>query len=173
MIVGEKVTLRALNLEDSKIILRWVNNPNLKHLTGTVYPVSDIEHDSWYKAKINDSRDKVFGIQFNQNNMLLGVIGFKNIDYINRNAELYVYIGEEDYWGKGIGSEAISMLIKFSFEELNFHRVYLSVFSYNTRAIKSYEKVGFKVEGILKESVFRQGKYHDKNLMAIINETRS
>ena len=168
MINGERIILRALNQNDFQKVLEWANNPQLKYLTGTIYPVSELEHETWMKNKIIDKTERLFGIQDKTNNQLIGLVGLKKMDFINRNTELYIYIGEENYWGKGLGSEATSVATKFAFDELNFHRVYLMVFSYNTRAINSYEKVGFRKEGILKDSLYKSGKYHDKVLMALI-----
>ncbi|MFC3748197.1 GNAT family N-acetyltransferase [Paenibacillus sp. GCM10012306] len=170
MIVGELVNLRALNIKDSNQILEWVNNPELKYLIGTTYPVSEIEHEIWFQNKLTDKLNKIFGIQEQSCNVLIGIIGLNNIDFINRNAELYVYIGDEKYWGKRLGSDAIETLVRFAFNELNLHRISLFVFSYNTRAIKAYQKVGFVTEGIMKESLFKSGKYYDKVLMAILND---
>ncbi|MCM3163756.1 GNAT family N-acetyltransferase [Metabacillus litoralis] len=169
MIVSELVNLRALNKNDSQQILKWINNPELKYLTGTVYPISEFEHEKWFENKLTEKVNKMFGIEEKTTNNLIGVIGFNNTDFINRNTEIFVYIGNDEYWGKGIGTDAVKSIIKFAFEDLNLHRVSLGVFSYNSRAIKAYEKVGFETEGIMKESVFKAGKYHDKVLMAIIN----
>lgn len=170
LIIGERVTLRALKRDDAQQILEWVNNPKLKYLTGTVYPVSEVEHEKWFENKLNEKVNKIFGIEEHTTTSLIGVIGLNNTDLINRNAELYIYIGDESYWGKGLGTDAARALIKFVFEELNLHRVSLVVFSYNKRAINAYEKVGFVSEGIMRESLFKDGKYHDKILMAIIND---
>lgn len=170
MILGEKVFLKALNYSDSPKLLEWVNDPTLKYLTGTIYPVSDMEHKKWFENRICDATGKMFGIEDKFTGELIGVIGLKSIDFINRNAELYIYIGDKNYWGEGLGTEATKLLISFAFNELNLHRIYLMVFSYNTRAIKSYEKVGFKKEGIMRESIYKAGKYHDKIFMGIINK---
>jgi UDP-4-amino-4,6-dideoxy-N-acetyl-beta-L-altrosamine N-acetyltransferase len=169
MIDGKNIVIRAINQNDSSLILNWVNQPEIKYLIGTIYPVSDIEHEKWFQSRLLDKNNKMFGIQTKNNEQLVGIVGLTNLDFINRNCELYIYIGEKDYWGKGLGSEATSLIVKFAFEELCLHRVYLSVFSYNTRAIKAYEKVGFKQEGLMKDSLYKKGKYHDKVLMSIIN----
>jgi len=169
VISGEKVNLRALRKTDSLKILEWVNNPKLKYFTGTIYPVSEIEHEKWFENKLNDKINKMFGIEEQATNEFIGIIGLNNTDLINRSAELYIYIGDENYWGKGLGSDAMKTLVEFAFEELNLHRLSLTVFSYNTRAIKAYKKVGFETEGIMRDSLFRAGKYHDKVLMAILN----
>lgn len=170
LIIGERVNLRALKKEDAKQILEWINNPKLKHLTGTVYPVSEVEHEKWFENKLNEKVNKIFGIEECATKNLVGVIGLKNTDIINRSTELYIYIGAESYWGKGLGTDAVRTLTRFIFEELNLHRVSLIVFSYNKRAISAYEKVGFVFEGVMRESLFKGGKYHDKILMALIND---
>lgn len=170
LVIGEKVIIRALKRDDAQQILKWVNNPKMRYLTGTLYPVSDVEHEKWFENKLNEKVDKVFGIQESTTESLIGIIGLKNNDLINRSAELYTYIGDELQWGKGLGTDAVRTLIRFAFDELNLHRVSLVVFSYNTRAISAYEKVGFVTEGIMRESHFKDGKYHDKILMAILND---
>ncbi|WP_282033712.1 GNAT family N-acetyltransferase [Metabacillus indicus] len=170
MLIGEQITLRALKRDDSDKILEWVNNPKLKFLTGTVFPVSEVEHEKWFENKLNEKTNKIFGIEEHTTKHFIGVVGLNNTDFINRNTELYIYIGDENHWGKGLGTDAVKTLINFVFEELNLHRISLVVFAYNTRAIKAYEKVGFVSEGVMRESLFKNGNYHDKILMAIINE---
>lgn len=162
------VSLRALKRSDSENILQWCNDPELKFLTGTLYPISSIEHEKWFESKACEPLNKLFIIEDKKNKIPIGVIGCKETDLINRNTEMYIYIGEKEYWGKGYGSDAISTFTSFCFNELNLHRVYLYVFSYNERAIRSYEKVGFKIEGRLRDSVYKKGCYYDKILMAIL-----
>lgn len=168
MIVGSSVSLRALNVQDSTQILEWVNNPELKRMIGTVFPISDFEHISWFEKKISSSSEKMFGIQFESEKKLVGIVGLKNIDYINSNAELYIYIGDDNYMGKGLGKDTLITILKFAFEELNLHRIYLEVFAYNNKAKMLYEKVGFEVEGVLRDSLYKNGKYHNKYVMGII-----
>lgn len=174
MIIGNKVKLCALNESDSSKILEWINNPELKKMIGTVFPISNLEHKIWFEKKItNNNYERIFGIKEFRGESLIGIIGLKNIDYVNSNAELYIYLGEEESKGRGLGKDAITTLIKFAFEEMNLHRLYLEVFSYNLPAQSSYKKSGFKVEGILKESLYREGKYHDKVIMGIIKNSLS
>jgi RimJ/RimL family protein N-acetyltransferase len=91
----------------------------------------------------------------------IGVTSLINIDTKNRNAECIIDIGEKEYWGKGYDSESLKLLLEYAFKELNLHRVSLRVFSFNERAIHIYNKLGFKKEGVLRESLFRNGKWHD------------
>ena len=79
-------------------------------------------------------------------------------------------IGDKDYWGKGYGSDALKVLIRFIFEEVNIYKIKLNVFSFNKRAISCYKKLGFKEEGILKDELYRNGKYFDIIPMALFKE---
>ena len=91
------------------------------------------------------------------------------MDERNRHAELGVVIGEKAYWGQGYGSDAICTLLRFGFEEMNLHRIYLRVYEDNARGIRAYEKCGFCQEGRLREANFRQGRYHDELVMGILS----
>jgi RimJ/RimL family protein N-acetyltransferase len=84
------------------------------------------------------------------------------------NAFVAIGIGERDYWSKGYGSDALRTLVRYGFLELNLHRVSLGVFEYNARAIKAYEKVGFKMEGRERGAMLRDGKRWDFFCMGIL-----
>lgn len=101
VISGKKVQLRGITHEDVPLIYQWVNREDLRDLTGTLYPVSEYEHEQWIKNVTTDSKQKLFAIYVD--NSCIGTIGIKNIDYFNSNAELFISIGEEapDYCGGG------------------------------------------------------------------------
>lgn len=101
VISGKKVQLRGITHEDTSLIYQWVNREDLRDLTGTLYPVSEYEHEQWIKNVTTDSKQKLFAIYVD--NSCIGTIGIKNIDYFNSNAELFISIGEEapDYAGGG------------------------------------------------------------------------
>jgi RimJ/RimL family protein N-acetyltransferase len=78
-------------------------------------------------------------------------------------------LGEKAYWGQGFGTDATRTALAFAFGELNLHRVELEVFDFNPRAMRCYEKAGFRYEGIRRQAFFRNGRYHDIHLMAILD----
>lgn len=170
MILGKDIKLRALNNKDKEKILYWANDPDIKVLIGGIFPVSEIEHQRWFESKVLEPINKIFGIEYNENSEIIGIIGLKDTDLVNRSSELYIYIGNKEYWGKGYGTQAVSRLVEFCFEELNLNRISLCVFDYNERAIASYKKAGFKVEGVLRQSLYKKGKYHDKVLMSVLRD---
>lgn len=160
--------LRGLNFKDKEYLLNWNRDEEIRRLTGALYSVSEIEHEEWFKNKSISKTEKMWCIVDFNSKEPIGVVGLKNFDYISRNSELYIYIGEKKFWGKGIGSKVTSQVLQIAFENLNLHKVYLSVFSYNLRAIKMYEKIGFQVEGELIDNVFRDGKFHNTFIMGKI-----
>jgi RimJ/RimL family protein N-acetyltransferase len=98
----------------------------------------------------------------------IGIVGLINLDYKNRNAECIIDIGEKNYWGKGYGLEGLKLLLNYAFYEMNLHRVFLRVYSFNERAIRLYTKIGFQEEGSSRQSLFRNGEWHDIIHMGIL-----
>ncbi|WP_223292378.1 GNAT family N-acetyltransferase [Salipaludibacillus neizhouensis] len=101
-------------------------------------------------------------------NKEIGRVALPFLDYEHRNTEILIMIGEKDYWGKGYGKEAFQLLLDYVFIELNLHRVGLKVFSFNEKAIRMYGKLDFQVEGKLRESLYRNGKWHNIYLMGLL-----
>ena len=171
MISGEKIYLQGITKEDAPMIYKWVNREDLRALTGTLYPVSEFEHGTWVEKQVTGSDRKLFMICCRESDRKIGTIGLRNFDWINRNAELFISIGEtEEYTSKGYGSDAVKTFVKYCFEHINLHKIYLHVFESNGRAIRCYEKAGFQREGILKEHHFSRGAYEAVLVMSILSE---
>lgn len=163
MIVGQKIELRGIEKKDAPLIYDWVNQAELRELTGTVYPVSEYEHEKWIASVTCSDNRKIFAIY--RDDRCVGTIGLKNIDYINSNAELFVSIGDQSSRNLGGGTDAVSTLVSYCFLHLNLHRIYLHVFESNVKAIHCYEKAGFSVEGKLLDHHFAKGKYENVLVM--------
>lgn len=168
MIKGKKIVLRALEKDDLRRCWKWINNPGVTKDMGSSIPKSMHEEEKWYERIQESKKDKVFAIQVNKKH--IGNISLDNIDSHNKRAELGIMIGDKNYWDKGYGTDAIKTLLSMGFNELNLHKIYLHVFPSNKRALKCYEKCGFKKEGVLREHVFKGGKYQDLIVMSIINK---
>jgi RimJ/RimL family protein N-acetyltransferase len=100
----------------------------------------------------------------------IGFVGLGGIRWTHGDAWVGIGIGEREYWGRGCGTEAMRMTLRFAFDELNLHRVSLTVFEYNLRAIRSYEKAGFRVEGKLRQFMRRDGRRWDLMFMGILKK---
>jgi RimJ/RimL family protein N-acetyltransferase len=109
-----------------------------------------------------------FGVRARENGHLIGFLGLWDIEINHLDSVISIGIGEPEYWGKGYGTEAMQMALRYAFTELNLYRVSLFVFSYNKRAIHSYVKTGFKLEGIQRKAMSRDGGRHDIVAMGVL-----
>lgn len=111
-----------------------------------------------------------FAIETLEEHKYIGGCGVNSVDWKNSIVVVGIFIGDKDYWSKGYGTDAMQILIKFIFNEMNINKIKLQVFSFNERAINSYKKCGFKVEGVHRQEIFRNGKYHDDIIMGLLRE---
>ncbi len=171
---GELVNLRAITETDIKPCVEYLNNPDiiLNLDDDAPMPVSYEHEKEWFTENIkNKDIYKGFHLAIEtKDGRFLGSCGANDIDAKNRIATVGLFIGDKDYLGKGYGTEAMKLLLSFTFNELNINKVKLHVFEFNKRAIKSYEKCGFKVEAVAREAIFRFGKYHDEYIMSILKD---
>lgn len=173
MITGDKTIIKGLTKDSSLLIYNWVNQEDLRLFTGTVYPISEYEHENWIQHIASSTDKKLFLICDKESGVAIGTIGLKNFDSLSRHAELFISIGSTDFVSNknkksGYGSDAVITLTNYCFNHLNLHKVSVSVFASNIRAIRCYEKAGFTTEGVLREHHFSNGKYEDVIIMAKI-----
>ena len=168
-IVGERLYLSPINSEDYELYTKWMNDfETAKYITQLTNVVS-LDAEKEYLANITSSKYH-FAIVLNEEDRLIGNISLMNVHEVDRNAELGIFIGEATDRNKGYGSEAIKLLLDFSFNYLNFHNIMLKAYSFNERAINAYEKCGFKEFGTWKESHYFDGKYYDEVFMSILKD---
>lgn len=165
-----KIILRKMTSEDIELYHSWRNDVEVMKSTS---PFLDIYHidetGEFVKQVILGSKSaKSYIIVEKEHNKPIGITSLINIDYKNRNAECIIDIGDKNYWNKGYGTETMKLLLNYSFLEMNLHKISLRVFLFNDKAIKLYEKIGFKHEGRLRENIFREGKWHDIINMGIL-----
>ncbi|MBI5837828.1 MAG: GNAT family N-acetyltransferase [Candidatus Eisenbacteria bacterium] len=164
---GPAVRLRALEPGDLGRALLWVNDPEITRFTGTLFPISSVEEDEWYRRMLHDPTQRAFALE-TDGGRHVGNAGFRDIQSVPRKAELWIYVGDKSKQNAGLGTAAIHELVKFGFERMNLHRVWVRVFSYNERALKAFQRCGFMPEGVLVDDVWRDGRYHDTHVLAIV-----
>lgn len=171
MISGKKVRLRAFREDDLKNVLAWLNNPAVTRYLSSMRPWSVVEERGWLdRAMRNDDPTAVTYVIESADGEYAGSIGLMHIDGRNRRAEVGVVISRPEDWGRGMGTEAMILMLRHAFEEMNLHRVTLRVYTFNERAQRSYTKIGFVEEGRLREDTYRHGAWHDTVLMGILAE---
>lgn len=169
MIRGKLTYLRPVEKTDRDLLLKWANDETVMTYLNSHFPFSEAHEEAWIDRVSRSETDRSFVISA-IDGPPVGTIGLRAINHRDRSAELGVSIYEKGYWGRGYGSDAIVALLRFVFEEMNFHRVQLDVHEDNLRARRAYEKCGFIVEGLLRGKTFRGGCYTNGILMSILAE---
>jgi len=170
LIVGERVRLRAVKKDDLPRFVEWFSDPNVRRYLDMYLPFSLTQEERWFERlqERMEKRDIVMLTIETEDGAQIGNISLFDINWKDRHAELGITIGDKDYWGQGYGTDAIRTILGLAFESMNLHRIFLRVHEDNARAINCYETVGFRREGTLRESVFREGVYLDMYLMGIL-----
>ncbi len=169
MYEGKLVRLREYRKEDVEKAKEFLNDFEVrKNLQPAIpYPYTLEDEEKWYSG-ISAVKDTYTFALETLEGRYIGGCGINSVDWKNSKVVIGIFIGDKEYWGKGYGSDAINTLVKFIFEEMNINKITLCVYSFNERAIKCYEKCGFTREGLLREELFRQGKYHDEIMMSLL-----
>lgn len=168
MIEGELVRLRAPELADLPSFVRWLNDPEVtEHLLSN--PLAGLEEqEQWYHG-LGGSDEGVLCIE-TADGRLIGYCGITRLEWEDRRCSLWLTIGEKDCWDHGYGTDVVRTMLRHLFGELNLNRVYLNVAEANARAIRAYEKCGFRKEGVLRKARFKDGRYENDVLMAMLHE---
>jgi len=172
MIFGEGIRLRAIEESDIPRFVAWLNDPDVYKNLRLLFPLGMDMEQAWYaRLKDRDPATRPMGIEIERPEgwVLIGNIGFNSVDWVNRNVEVGIFIGEKLFWSQGYGRKAMRLLLQFGFETLNLHRIMLRVHANNPRAIRSYEAAGFIHEGVLREDLFQDGRYFDVLVMSILD----
>jgi RimJ/RimL family protein N-acetyltransferase len=163
MYQGKLVRLRAFERADVEMHWAFMNDYDTVRSmsSGMLYPTSREDEARYLEQQTGYTRGEYQFAMETLSGQLIGRCGFTRVDWKNRLAEIGIMIGEAEFRGKGYGSDALRLLIRIAFEELNLHKLKLSVFAFNLQALGCYEKCGFIREGLLKDELFREGRYHD------------
>jgi RimJ/RimL family protein N-acetyltransferase len=168
MLQGQKVILRAIEPADLANYVVWLNDPEVLAWLGRYRPMSLPGEQAWYEAQAG--RDDVLNFAIEYESRHVGGCGFLNINRASQNAEVGIFIGDKSLWDQGLGKDALRTLVRYGFDYLNFHRVYLRVFAENARAVHAYEQVGFVHEGRFRQNEWRHGQWQDTLYMSILRD---
>ena len=165
-IVGERLYLSPVNIDDAELYIKWMNETVSKSFGQYHLIVASKADLKWLFEPPTDMQR--YAMVLIDGDIMIGSISIHNIDHLNRNAFLGIFIGEEEYRCKGYGAEAIRLILDYGFNTLNLHNIMLSVKADNVEGIACYKKVGFRESGRRREWVFKDGKYIDVLYMDIL-----
>jgi len=166
---NDSVTIGPVLPEDTGPMFIWMNDVDAARLDLAFRPTDWLAFKTWLDELPRNNAQLLFSIRKTFEPQIIGFIVFKNIQMVHRSADIGVRIGAEAERGKGYGTRALQLAMNYAWNHLNLHRLSLTVFAHNARAIASYKTVGFKEEGRFKHGAFIDGEWVDVIPMAALN----
>jgi RimJ/RimL family protein N-acetyltransferase len=165
-LVGKKVYLSPIDVNDAEVFTEWLNDIELLVNLQLYNGIISVENEKVLLDNL--SKEHNYSIIDFETNKLIGNCGFFDIDHVNQTAEIGIFIGDKKFRNKGYGAEALSLLIDYGLKALNFHNIMLRVYEYNKSAIRCYEKIGFKQIGKRRKALYRNLEKHDIIFMDLL-----
>ena len=166
---NEAVTIGPLLPEDTGSLFLWLNDVDAARLDLAYRPTDWLAFKAWLDELPRTQTQLVFAVRKVFEPQIVGFVVFKNIQLVHRSAEMGVRIGAESERGKGYGTKALMLAANYAWNHLNLHRLSLTVFAHNARAIAAYRTAGFREEGRLQDAAFIDGEWVDVIPMALVN----
>lgn len=168
---GSRIRLTALRQEDIPAWTRWYEDAEFGRMfdSNPAYPRSQNRVRS-YIDEVERRRENSYGFAIRPlySDDIIGYVELDGIQWNNRVGWIAIAIGDPNHRGLGYGFETMQLILRFAFHELNLHRVQLTVFEYNTRAIALYERLGFQREGAFRQALLRDGRHYDMYLYGLL-----
>lgn len=171
MSTSMRVYLRALDVDDYMLVNKWRNDDEIQSLTGgNRYYVSPTMEKKWVEEKaLDNSKDMYWAICLKDTNEMIGYLSMNNIDWRNRKADWGgIVIGEKAHRGKGCASEASYLMMEYAFSELGLHRLTGHWLEEHKTSMFLGRMLGFKQEGVLRDSVYKHNAFHNVVVMSIL-----
>ena len=168
-LLGERIYLSPKNKEDVEVFTEWLNDFETTDYIGKSGSVVTIDMEREYFEKTIYQEGGFFIVTLDDDK-LIGTVAIENINNINRTGTLGIFIGDKNYRNQGYGTEAIKLILDYAFNYLNLNNIKLDLMSFNERALKCYQKCGFKEYGRRRQSIYLNGKYYDSISMDILAE---
>lgn len=170
LIEDDLLYLRAITLADAEAIHASIIEPEIRYLTGT-RSLFTIDQVRQHIIRCENDASRIdFAICLHENDTMIGEGGIVEIDIVNQLAYFRIAMLGIENTGKGYGTRAIRLVIRYVFDVLKLNRLQLEVYSHNPHAKRVYEKAGFKVEGVLRDALLWDGVYSDEIIMSILKK---
>jgi len=172
-IVGDKVVIRPMRKEDLPVVLRWWNDPEVMYYANdNPNPCKSLQEleEEFEKEKSEWLESMARFVIETKDGTLIGNIMYRWYRPDIRSVYTGIFIGEKEYWGHGYGTEAIKLFLRYLFVDKGLHKVAVTVSDFNKRAIRAYEKCGFRKDGVLRDNAMINGKFVDHIVMSILED---
>jgi RimJ/RimL family protein N-acetyltransferase len=172
LIASGGVYLRPAERRDIPLFVRWMSDRRTTKTLLMISPIGEAMEERWFDRMIEGHAKEhwFFVICRREDDRAVGSIDLRDVSQRNGSAELGIAIGDPDDTGHGYGSDAVSALVTFGFDQLRLERVQLEVFDYNERARRVYDRLGFVHEGTRRRALYVDGAYHDVHVMSVLRD---
>ncbi|MFD0672822.1 GNAT family N-acetyltransferase [Cohnella sp. GCM10027633] len=165
------IALRYAKESDLEAYLAYLSDEEMNRLTGSQQPFTRERIEAWLRTIGTESEERAdWVIEHRETGELLGEVVLNEIDPINRSANIRIGIQGNRHRGQGYGTKAMIHMLRHGFETRGLHRIHLGVYAFNPRAIRVYEKIGFKREGVERDALYMDGRYHDMITMSMLED---
>ena len=165
----DKIYLRAIETNDYTTTFQWRNDDEISSMVGgQKYFVSLEKEKQWIERVVGDNSTIRLMVCLKEGNKPIGMVTLADVNYVNRSAHSHILIGDKSEWGKGYGTVALKQLLDYAFEEMGLHRVEAMVLESNVGSVKMHKKCGYTEEGVKRESIYKNGKYHNQLIMSVL-----
>jgi RimJ/RimL family protein N-acetyltransferase len=170
MIKGEKVGLRAVEKTDLALLRDWRNNSDFRRNFREHKELGLFNQEKWFEKTMCSTSDYMFIIERLEDNLPIGACGLLYVHWITRTADFSFYIGHENkYIDNEYAPEAIELLLKYGFENLNLNKIWMELYEFDSLKLKIFEeKFGFKIDGKLRQNCFQDGQYWDSYIISLL-----
>lgn len=172
MIKGNKVALRAINDADIEVLREWRNRSDYRKFFREYREISVLDQRKWYEnTSSGNDRVIMFAIVELESNELIGCCGLCYINWVQRLADLSLYIGLNGVYidDEGFAEEACGLLFDYGFGELCLHKIWTEIYEFDSKKNELYLKLGFKQDGLLRDNYFHEGKWWNSRIMSLLN----
>ena len=168
-LIGKKVVLRAMEIEDMKTYKEMMNDPEIeKMVNGWSLPVSNANQLEWFEKAVRDKNNIRFTIQTLMEKEVLGRASLVDLDFKNGSAYHGIKLKNSAPKKMGYGTDAVMMIMKYAFDELRLHRLDTAIIEYNDASKMLYKKCGWTNEGMKKEAIYKNGTYYNNLIYGIL-----
>jgi RimJ/RimL family protein N-acetyltransferase len=168
VLTGHRVRLRPFTEGDLDTLWEMLNEPEGRRLTGTHQRFTRDASDGWYRSRGQDTDRLDLAIATLDDDRSVGEVAVMDLEPTNRSCSFRIGLSHPDLYGRGYGREATMLVLDHVFDDLRLHRVELDVFAFNHRARRLYQQLGCRGEGIKRDALFQDGRYHDAIQMALL-----
>jgi RimJ/RimL family protein N-acetyltransferase len=169
---GKRILLRPLTKNDlTPVYLQWLNDEEVTRFNShATFPNTQEKMEAYYNSLQDNNRNVVLAIVEKTSNRHIGNIALQQINWISKNAEFAILLGDKEFWGKGMGEEAARLIVEYGFKRLNLHRIYCGTVHGNEGMKKLAQKLHMSEEGRRRQAIFKNGTYLDIIEYGVLNE---